>query len=214
MLNWLDKNTPSFPEPATALRKPEGLLCAGGNLDVETLLKAYQQGIFPWFNEDQPILWWSPDPRMVLFPSHLHISTSMKKWLKKSLFTLTWNNAFESVVCACAHHRSDGTWITDEMIDAYVQLHKQGCAQSVEIWDKNELVGGLYGPFIGEVFFGESMFSLVTNASKMALINLAQSNHFKLIDCQFQTAHLQSLGAGLISREQYLKYLKKYTSQA
>jgi len=210
MLNWLDTKIPKFPPIHYALKEPNGLLCAGGNLEVATLLSAYKQGIFPWFNDDQPIMWWSPDPRMVLFPEQIHIATSMKKWLKKTDFSVTWNTCFDRVTNACATNRSEGTWITHTMKSAYLKMHEAGYAQSVEIWHHKTLVGGLYGPVIGQVFFGESMFSNVSNASKMALIHLAKSPNIKMIDCQFHTKHLESMGARLMPRKTYMMHLKKH----
>lgn len=192
------------------MKEPEGLLCAGGNLNVSTLLTAYKRGIFPWYSEGQPLLWWSPDPRMVLFPENIHISTSMKKWLKKTALTFTWNTCFARIVEESANLRQDGTWITPKMKQAYIHLHQAGFAQSIEIWEDKQLVGGLYGPTIGQFFFGESMFSRVPNASKMALILLARSQKFKIIDCQFHTPHLESMGATLIPRKTYLLLLKKW----
>ncbi len=207
MLQWLDTYKPVFPSPYEALKQPEGLLCAGGNLETSTLLCAYKKGIFPWYDREQPILWWSPDPRMVLFPDDIHISTSMKKWLKKKSCHITQNQCFQQVIQFCAEQRANGTWITSEMKKAYLRLHEAGYAHSLEVWKGKELVGGLYGPCIGQVFFGESMFSLIPNASKMALIHLAQSMDLKMIDCQLYTDHLKSMGGKLIPRSKYLTCL-------
>jgi leucyl/phenylalanyl-tRNA--protein transferase len=193
-----------------------GIVAVGGDLSVERLLLAYRSGIFPWFNEDDPILWWCPDQRMVLFPEKLHISKSMRPLLKKNKFKVTFNQAFEKVMTACATIEREGqagTWITDEMILAYSSLHKMGIAQSVEVWDQDSLVGGLYGIYLKEhgVFCGESMFAKKSNASKYAFIKMVehfQTKGLKLIDCQIHTTHLESLGAQLIEREVFLDYLE------
>ncbi len=200
-------NPVTFPCVEKSLKEPNGLLCAGGNLQIPALLAAYQRGIFPWFNE-YPILWWSPDPRMVLFSEELHLSKSMKKWLKRSHFHTTWNTCFESVVEQCSTARQEGTWITEEMKQAYLKLHQAGFSHSIEVWEDEELVGGLYGPALGSIFFGESMFSKKPNASKMALWVLSKSN-YRLIDCQFHTPHLEAMGARLISRQDYLTLLEQ-----
>lgn len=201
-----------FPPLETA--NAEGLLAVGGNLSPERLLLAYRSGIFPWFNDDSLILWWSPDPRMVLFPEKLKISKSMRKVLKNDEFTLTKNQCFTEVVKHCSKvERKDqeGTWITKDMLNAYTQLHEMGFAKSYEVWQKDKLVGGLYGIDLGTVFCGESMFSLVSNASKFAFIKLSQElekKKYKLIDCQVYTNHLKSLGAEEIAREVFISYLK------
>lgn len=193
----------------------EGLLAIGGDLSVERLLLAYNSGIFPWYSEDEPILWWSPDPRMVLFPNELRISKSMKQLLKKEAFKVTFNTRFEEVVRNCAAIKREGqddTWITDEMIVAYTKLNDIGIAISVEVWQNEDLVGGLYGIDLKEkkVFCGESMFSKVSNASKYGFINLVEKlkvADYKLIDCQVHTEHLESLGAKEVTREAFLSYL-------
>ncbi|MDH5594857.1 MAG: leucyl/phenylalanyl-tRNA--protein transferase, partial [Gammaproteobacteria bacterium] len=169
-------NNPLFPDVEQALTEPEGLLAVGGDLSPERLLEAYRRGIFPWYSEDQPVLWWSPNPRSVLFPDKLKISRSLKKTLNKNLYTVTLDTAFRDVMVACAQPRKDGngTWITPDMIDAYCTLFEQGHAHSVETWLNDELVGGLYGIAIGKVFFGESMFSKKTDASKVAFTKLVQ----------------------------------------
>ncbi|MBP6455556.1 MAG: leucyl/phenylalanyl-tRNA--protein transferase [Chitinophagaceae bacterium] len=201
-----------FPDVEQA--DEDGLLCIGGNLNVETLLLAYQSGIFPWYNDGEPILWWSPNPRMVLFPKKLKISKSAQQIFNKNKFEITYNNAFESVIKACSNSKrkeGDGTWINNEMIDAYVELHKKGIAISVEVWQEKKLVGGLYGVDLGSIFCGESMFSLVSNASKIGFIHLVkklENKNYKLIDCQVYTEHLEKLGAEMISRELFLKILK------
>ncbi len=190
----------------------DGLLAIGGNLSTERLLLAYQNGIFPWYEGDVP-LWWCPDPRFVLFPEELMISRSMKKLLKRNALTFTINKAFEEVIHHCKNVKrtyQQGTWITDEVQQAYAILHKKGFAHSAETWQNNELVGGLYGVRLGKVFFGESMFSLVSNASKYAFIKYIQQlqqENVQLIDCQVYTQHLESLGARMISRNEFIKLL-------
>jgi len=191
----------------------DGLLAVGGNLSANRLLVAYKNGIFPWFNSDDDIiLWWSPSPRMVLFPIEIKISKSMKKVLKNNQFILTKNTCFEEVINNCAKVKragQEGTWITNEMREAYLKLHHLGIAKSYEVWENNNLVGGLYGIDLGHVFCGESMFSTVSNASKFAFIKLAQElKEYKLIDCQVHTNHLESMGAREISRNVFLNILK------
>jgi leucyl/phenylalanyl-tRNA---protein transferase len=198
-----------FPDHSEATR--DGLLAIGGDLSLERLIHGYANGIFPWYNDEEPILWWSPDPRFVLFPKDLKVSKSMKQFLRNTTYQITENTAFEQVITHCAAIKRDdqhGTWIGKSMIDAYINLHRAGFAKSVEVWDQNELVGGLYGIDLGnKVFCGESMFSLKSNSSKMAFIWLAQSNKYRLIDCQLHTKHLESLGAKNVSRQEFLKYL-------
>lgn len=192
----------------------EGLLAVGGDLSVERLLLAYKSGIFPWFNEDSLILWWSPDPRMVLFPNKIKISKSMRKVLRSNRFRLTKNTCFETVIEQCAEmprYGQDGTWITAQMKEAYIDLHKEGYAKSYEVWEEDTLVGGLYGIDLGHIFCGESMFSTADNASKFAFIRLAQEledNNYELIDCQVHTEHLESLGAEEISRFDFIKIVE------
>ena len=209
-----------FPDVELALTEPDGLLAVGGDLSVERLTAAYQQGIFPWYSEGQPILWWSPDPRMVLEPKDIKVSRSLSKTIRKQEFKITFDQSFREVITACSESRlekgriQDETWILDEMIEAYVQLHEQGYAHSVECWQNGKLVGGLYGLAIGKVFFGESMFSRVSDASKIAFVSLAKQLEkwgFKLIDCQVYTSHLESLGASMISRQQFISLLKENT---
>ncbi|MFT5738572.1 MAG: leucyl/phenylalanyl-tRNA--protein transferase [Maribacter sp.] len=201
-----------FPDVAQANR--EGLLAVGGDLSPERLLMAYKNGIFPWFNEDSLILWWSPDPRMVLFPEHIKVSKSMRKVLRDQTFRLTQNTCFERVMEYCAtvkREQQEGTWITKEMRDAYLNLHERGIAKSYEVWEDETLVGGLYGVDLGTIFTGESMFGLKTNASKYAFIKLAQDlkeKNYQLIDCQFYTDHLASLGAMEIPRREFVQFLK------
>lgn len=202
-----------FPPPCLAT--PEGLLAAGGDLSPERLLLAYRMGIFPWYAEDEPILWWSPDPRLVLYPQEFHLSRSLQKVIRRGDFTVTTDRAFEAVIRACAGVRTaggEGTWIVPDMIDAYCGLHRRGLAHSVEAWQGQRLAGGLYGVSLGSAFFGESMFTRVKNASKVALATLAawlQANGFDLIDCQVTTGHLQRLGAREIPRENYLQELSR-----
>lgn len=199
--------------PNTALAEPDGLLAIGGDLSVERLLLAYQSGIFPWFSEGEPILWYAPHERCVIFPDRIKISKSMRKTLASTVFEVTVNKAFGKVISHCAKTPrvgQDGTWITNEMQQAYIKLHEKGFAHSVEVWQNNELVGGLYGVKINKVFCGESMFSSVSNASKTALIYLTKTMGFELIDCQLPNDHLMSLGAVMISREEYLEKLKHY----
>jgi len=207
-LPWLSSPQASFPDISLALADPNGLLAAGGGLSPNRLLEAYSRGIFPWFEEGQPVLWWSPDPRMVLFPEDLRVSKSLRKTLNKSLYTVTLDEAFAEVIDCCAQPRGDspGTWITDEMQTAYTQLFEAGHAHSVEVWREGDLVGGLYGVALGQLFFGESMFSFESNASKIGLVKLVkqlQEWNYKLIDCQVSSEHLESLGAIEISREQF-----------
>ena len=202
--------------PSVDHANDEGLLAVGGDLSPERLLLAYKSGIFPWFNEDALILWWSPDPRMVLFPKEIKVSKSMRKVLRNSSFELTKNKAFEQVIDNCAQLErkgQEGTWITPKMKAAYLDLHQKGFAVSYEVWQAKDLVGGLYGIDLGHVFCGESMFSLVSNASKYAFIHLAkelETKDYKLIDCQVYTEHLASLGAKEIDRTVFMSYLKGY----
>ncbi|MFB9841947.1 leucyl/phenylalanyl-tRNA--protein transferase [Mucilaginibacter ginsenosidivorans] len=198
-----------FPDPSLA--EEGGLLAVDGDLSVGRLLLAYQNGIFPWYSDDTPILWYSPHERFVLFPGELKISKSMRHVLRSGKFEVTWDKSFEQVIEACStaeRQEQDGTWITGDMKAAYIELHRAGHAHSVEVWKNNELAGGLYGVQIGSVFCGESMFSRVNNASKTALISLCQSGRYKLIDCQVYTGHLESMGARMISRKEYMEALQ------
>jgi leucyl/phenylalanyl-tRNA--protein transferase len=204
----------AFPPVEMALTQPNGLLAVGGDLSKERLLEAYRHGIFPWFNEGDPILWWSPAPRTVLFPNEFIISHSLRKVLRKGDFEVKFDTAFEQVMRACASPRKDqaGTWILEEMITAYCELHRDGYAHSVETWLDGELVGGLYGMALGKMFYGESMFSLRTNASKIAVAHLCRqldSWNFGMIDCQMHTPHLASLGAREIPREEFILRMKE-----
>jgi len=214
MIEFLSADT-MFPPLENALHEPNGLLAAGGDLSPERLINAYQNGIFPWFNEQEPILWWSPDPRMVLFPEELKISRSLSKSIKKNNYTIRTDHRFCDVMHACAAPRKNqtGTWIHPEMIAAYTTLHEIGLAHSVETWINGELVGGLYGVALGKVFFGESMFSRSPDASKIAFVYLVKQLtqwNYVLIDCQVKTAHLASLGAREISRKEFSCILNQW----
>ena len=207
-MEYLGKDL-AFPDVSKA--SSEGLLAYGGDLSPERLILAYTLGIFPWFDDDQPILWWSPDPRFVLFPERLKISKSMKQVMRNSDFKITINKDFESVITNCSQIKRNGqkgTWITNDIKNAYIELHKLGIAKSVEVWLDDELVGGLYGIDLNNgVFCGESMFSKVSNASKVAFITFIQNTNYSLIDCQVYTNHLESLGAEEMPRDEFLKYL-------
>ncbi len=207
----LAANTTLFPPVEKALADPNGLLAFGGDLSPGRLLAAYRDGIFPWYSPGDPILWWSPDPRAILQPEALHISRSLRKFMRKQPFHITLNYAFSAVIHACAKARQEGTWISPEVIAAYCALHEQGHAHSIEVWSDKELVGGLYGIAQGKLFCGESMFSLSDNASKCALVALV--THFvrcggHLMDCQVLNAHTASLGATEVSRPTYLTALR------
>lgn len=198
-----------FPDYSQAT--PDGLLAVGGDLSVERLIYAYKNGIFPWFNEGDPILWWSPNPRFVLFPEKLKVSKSMKQVLRNTNYIVTINKDFKAVITACSKIKRNGvtdTWITDEMLEAYIKLHNLGYAISIEVWNDTELLGGFYGIDLGNgVFCGESMFAKVSNASKIAFITFIQNTSYKLIDCQVYTNHLESLGAEEISRNTFIEYI-------
>ncbi|GGI88864.1 leucyl/phenylalanyl-tRNA--protein transferase [Shewanella gelidii] len=214
-LSFLNHDVERFPAPEFALSDPNGLLAIGGDLQPARLMAAYYNGIFPWFNADDPILWWSPDPRAVFVPGSIRVSRSTRKYLKKQPWHYTINTAFEAVVTGCAGPRNnqDGTWITDDIQDAYKTLHKNGNAHSIEVWQQGQLIGGLYGLAIGQVFCGESMFHTKTNASKAAMIMLHQHllrNGFKLIDAQIMNPHLDSLGAKAIKRKDFIKLLQRF----
>jgi leucyl/phenylalanyl-tRNA---protein transferase len=205
--------------PPAWLARSDGLLCIGGDLSCDRLLLAYQNGIFPWFSENEPILWWSPDPRMILFPSQIKTSRSLRKTIKKNQFSITIDRAFSQTIHACARprkHPEEGTWLVDEMKAAYIDLHRKGYAHSVETWHQGQLVGGLYGVSIGCSFFGESMFSFKTDASKVALVALARhltTHGFDIIDCQVTTDHLCQMGAIEISRHRFLDILSRSIRQ-
>lgn len=213
MINWLEPTAiPHFPDTESVLEEPPGLLAAGGKLSVEWLVLAYRQGIFPWFNEGEPILWWAPAPRTVLYPQNFHASKSLRKLHRQQRYQMSEDRDFRAVIGACAEDRSGqrGTWINSQMVDAYIVMHEAGFAHSIECRDGDELVGGLYGIVLGRVFFGESMFSRVPNASKLCLKQLVDCGHYELIDCQLPTEHLQSLGASEISRETFEAALNRW----
>jgi len=213
MIPWLEGRE-RFPPLEAALQEPNGLLCAGGDLSPWRLLEAYQQGIFPWYSRGEPILWWSPDPRMVLFPPEFRISRSLRRRLRSACFRTTFDSAFPAVIAACAETPragQRGTWITREMRRAYCHLFELGFAHSVEIWIDGKLVGGLYGLAIGRMFYGESMFSRATDASKIALAHLVhflEEERFGMIDCQMSTPHLASLGAREIPRTAFIERVR------
>lgn len=216
-LYWVRDNVIAgdFPPLSAALKEPDGLLAIGGDLSPERLLHAYRRGIFPWYNEGQPILWWSPDPRWVLEPAAVKISTSLHKTLKRKIFNVTFDTHFQKVVEQCAAPRKDtyATWITPDIMQGFNLLHRQGYAHSVECWSDGRLAGGLYGIAIGKVFFGESMFSRKSDASKVALVSLArqlQAWDFRIIDCQIHSRHLESLGAISMSRHKFAAQLKQF----
>jgi len=220
MIPYLDPDYPNqtFPALSEALTDPDGLLAAGGCLSEARLLTAYANGIFPWYGEEDPILWWSPDPRLIIFPDQLHISKSLKKTLRKQPFSITFDQAFADVIVACSQPRADeaGTWLSIEMQAAYINLHQQGHAHSIEAWCEGRLVGGLYGVAIGAVFFGESMFHTQTDASKIAFVTLIQKLNewgYQLIDCQVHSEHLVSLGAEEIPRQHFMGLLEQYKTK-
>ena len=219
-LPFLDPQDPCqlFPPLSEALDEPNGLLAAGGCLSSQRLINAYRHGVFPWFSDGEPILWWSPDPRLVLFPDNLYISTRLAKTLRQQKFEVTTNQAFESVIENCAKLRvnAEGTWISEEIKQAYSKLHKEGVAHSFEAWREGELVGGLYGIALGKMFFGESMFHVQRDASKVAFVhcvNQLKLQGFGLIDCQVYSEHLASLGAEEISRAEFSQLLTIYCSK-
>ncbi len=205
----------AFPPVSQALTEPDGLLAVGGCLSEQRLLNAYRQGIFPWYNEGEPILWWSPNPRMVLFPERMNVSRSLHKLIRKNVFQFTIDTAFKQVIAACAAPRdyASGTWISPQIDKAYRQLHQAGFAHSAEVWLDGELVGGLYGVALGQVFFGESMFHTASNASKVAFVCLLEKLKawgYQLIDCQIHSQHLASLGAEEIARAEFVGLLGQY----
>ena len=205
-----------FPDVAEALDEPNGLLAVGGDLSIERLCYAYQQGIFPWYNDGEPIIWWSPNPRNVLRPQDFHLSKSTRKTFRKQPWQYSINTAFNQVIEACANEREEGTWINKDMLAAYRDLHSAGFAHSIEIWQNDALIGGLYGVKIDRMFFGESMFSRQTNASKAALMALCKhcrADGVVLIDCQVESSHLASLGAQTISRDEFSGQLQQYAAR-
>lgn len=216
-LYWVRDNiiADDFPDVNRALKEPDGLLAIGGDLYPERLIDAYRRGIFPWNNQGQPILWWSPDPRWVLFPDRIKVSRSLHKTLNRGKFKITFNRNFSTVIKMCAAPRDNcnDTWITNDILDNFNKLHHLGYAHSVECWYRDKLAGGLYGIAMGKVFFGESMFSKISDASKVALASLARilaSRNFEIIDCQVHTKHLESLGATPISRKTFVDILHNY----
>jgi leucyl/phenylalanyl-tRNA--protein transferase len=215
---WLDDEDP-FPPVESALREPNGLLAAGGGLSPARLMEAYRHGIFPWFSDEDPVLWWTPDPRMVLWLTELHVSRSLRRTVRSGRFTVTLDTAFDQVIRGCAEPRADegDTWITPEMMAAYRELARRGHAHSVETWLEGKLVGGLYGVAAGRMFYGESMFSRTTDASKVALACLVRQLErwgFELIDCQMATSHLASLGAREIPRPEFMRHVHRLTRLA
>ncbi|WP_166255357.1 leucyl/phenylalanyl-tRNA--protein transferase [Marinobacter salicampi] len=216
-LPWLDPYELWFPPPEQSLDEPDGLLALGGDLSPDRLLLAYRSGIFPWFTDDQPILWWSPDPRCVLFPQDIHISRSLRRTLNKYPFTVSADQDFSGVINRCADLRSEGTWITRDMKDAYTRLHELGFAHSFEARNRaGELVGGLYGVALGRCFFGESMFSVETDASKVLMVYLANQLEawgFHMMDCQVESRHLLTMGARTIPRAEFLSIIEKQVTE-
>lgn len=216
---WIEPGSAQpFPPAEQALTEPDGLLAVGADLTPARLLSAYRHGIFPWYSAGQPILWWSPNPRTVLLPKHLHVSRSLQKTLRRGRFRVTADTEFREVIAGCAAPRRghDGTWITKEMVAAYHRLYALGVAHSVEVWDGKELVGGLYGVALGRVFFGESMFSRATDASKVAIVHLVRQLQrwgFPLLDCQVFNPHLASLGAQPLPRREFLALLDVYCAR-
>ncbi|WP_286235567.1 leucyl/phenylalanyl-tRNA--protein transferase [Thalassotalea sediminis] len=217
-LQWLESGSLSFPPPDKALQDPNGLLAIGGDLTPERIKSAYQAGIFPWFSEQDPILWWSPDPRAIIFLEQLKINRTLRKFIKKCPYTVSLNHAFEEVIdyCADAPFRNEETWIVDDMKQGYIELHKQGYAHSIEVWYEDELVGGLYGVAIGGFFSGESMFYTKSNASKIALVSLAQllqTQQIPFIDCQLLNPFLADMGCIEIPRVAFLKQQRIETNR-
>ncbi len=216
-IHWLSIHDPpeTFPDPALALRDPDGLLAAGGDLSLARLLAAYERGIFPWYEQGQPVLWWSPDPRAVLRPARIHVSRSLRRRLRRVGFRVSFDRAFDDVLAACAAPRpgQQGTWITPAVASAFTELHRRGWAHSVEVWSGDRLVGGLYGLAMGRVFFGESMFSVETDASKAAMLALCRElerRGFALLDCQVVSAHLMRMGAEAMPRREFLGLLGRH----
>jgi len=210
---WLDQCDTPFPDLSLALKEPNGLIAIGGELSIERLLDAYSKGIFPWYSEGEPILWYSPDPRMVITPDTFHLSKSLRKIINSSRFEVRIDTVFDEVISHCrsvVRPGQAGTWIDDAMVRAYCELNKSGYAHSYEVYEKGKLVGGLYGVALGGVFFGESMFSLVSNASKVAFSYLVQNSHYRLIDCQVENKHLQSLGAFNLPRDLFIQQLRAF----
>lgn len=216
---WLDTDKLDFPSVENALEDPNGLLAVGGDLSKERILAAYRRGIFPWYEESQPILWWSPQPRTILYPEQIYVNRSLRKALRRGDYSVSFDMAFNAVLdgCAALSPKRPGTWITDDMRAAYLSLHNDGWAHSVEVWRDDILIGGLYGMGIGKLFFGESMFSREANASKIALVHLCgqlQEWGYPLIDCQVGNDYLDSMGAQEINRDKFRQYLDQYSNIA
>jgi leucyl/phenylalanyl-tRNA--protein transferase len=211
-LPWLEPDQLWFPPADEALDDPDGLLALGGDLSARRLELAYRSGIFPWFSEEQPILWWSPDPRCVLFPRDIHVSRSLRRVMNQRRFTVSTDQCFGRIIRLCASTRAEGTWITDGMLAAYTELHRLGLAHSIEVWNpRGDLAGGMYGVAIGQCFFGESMFSLETNASKVLMVHLAHQLAdwgYRIMDCQVESPHLLTMGARCIPRSEFLSILR------
>jgi len=209
-ITWLEDNNFKFPDVSTALTEPDGLLTASEQLTPTLVIEAYKLGIFPWYSDDQPVLWWSPNPRCVLFPEKFHISKSFKRTLNNNPFEVKIDTAFRKTMLACAKPRTadTGTWITDDMLNVYCQLHESGIAHSVECWQDGKLVGGMYGLILGDIFFGESMFSTVKDASKVTIHHLCTVIKPYLVDAQVHSNHLQSLGAEEINRQEFTEMVK------
>ncbi|MGJ8670135.1 MAG: leucyl/phenylalanyl-tRNA--protein transferase [Oceanococcus sp.] len=214
-LFWLDPRKPcqNFPSSQHALENPDGLIAAGGDLTVSRLLRAYQRGIFPWFNPDEPILWWTPNPRAVLPPTQIHISRSLRKRINRHDYQLSFDNAFSQVMRLCAERPDEGSWLSPAMQDAYLELYRRGYAHSIEVWRDSALIGGLYGVALGRIFFGESMFSRAADGSKLAMVWLCrqlEAWQFALLDCQVSSPHLQRMGVDVMPRDQFERILQKH----
>ena len=219
-LPWLEDTNFTFPNVSTALDEPDGLLAASEHISPEIVINAYKEGIFPWYSEGQPVLWWSPNPRCVLYPEKFHISRSFRRTLNSKSFEIKTNTAFREVMLACAAPRTGagnteepGTWITPTMLDVYCQLHETGVAHSIECWSNDELVGGMYGLVLGDIFFGESMFSKKKQASKVAMFHLCSEIKPFLIDAQVHSRHLETLGAEVIDRQDFIDTIKIHTNK-
>ena len=217
---WLEDTNFTFPNVCNALDEPDGLLAASERLTAELVIEAYKKGIFPWYSEQQPVLWWSPNPRCVLYPEKFHVSRSFRRSLNSNLFEIKTNTAFKDVMLACAAPRTDnrqidntGTWITSAMLDVYCQLHVSGVAHSIECWHKNKLVGGMYGLMLGDIFFGESMFSKMKDASKVAMYYLCTEINPFMIDAQVHSKHLETLGAELIERQDFVDIIRIHANR-